>query len=260
MSERDLEGQVAVVTGASRGIGHAIAQGLAARGARVASLSRSGGPVGLAVSADVRDPADVERARAEVERELGPASVLVNAAGVFGPIALVVDTDPQRWIDTLMVDMVGAYLTCRAFAPAMIDGGFGRIVNVTSAASLHPPGPTNSAYGTSKVALNQFTRHLAAELAGTGVTANVVHPGDVRTEMFEDIKRQAAALGPEAADYHAWVAWMDETGGDPPTKAADLVARIIASDVTGAFLWIDDPLQAPIPSWELPDASQPWRT
>ena len=94
--------------------------------------------------------------------------------------------------------MVGPYLTCRAFVGGMIERGWGRIVSFSSAAALHPPGPINSAYGTSKAALNQFTRHLAAELVGTGVTANVIHPGDVKTEMWADISDQAAELGPEA--------------------------------------------------------------
>ena len=88
----------------------------------------------------------------------------------------------------MMIDAVAPYLVTRAFVGGMVDAGWGRIVNITSAASLHPPGPMNSAYGTAKVALNQFTRHLAAELAGTGVTANVLHPGDVKTDMWADIR------------------------------------------------------------------------
>ena len=79
-----------------------------------------------------------------------------------------------------MVNTVSSYLTSRAFVGGMIKQGWGRIINVTSAAALHKPGPINSAYGTSKAALNQFTRHLAAELINTGVTTNVVHPGEVK--------------------------------------------------------------------------------
>jgi NAD(P)-dependent dehydrogenase (short-subunit alcohol dehydrogenase family) len=140
----------------------------------------------------------------------------------------------------------------------MIDEGWGRIVNITSAASLHPPGPSNSAYGTAKVALNQLTRHLAAELEGTGVTANVIHPGDVKTDMWGDIRDQVARLGDDAKVYKQWVAWVEETGGDPPEKAAELVLRIVASDVNGEFLWIEDPLQPPLPSWERAEPPQPW--
>ncbi len=141
----------------------------------------------------------------------------------------------------------------------MIEAGWGRIVNITSAASLHPPGPLNSAYGTAKVALNQFTRHLAAELAGTGVTANVIHPGDVKTEMWADIRDRAMAAGPAAVAYQQWARWVDETGGDPTYKAVDAVLRLCddeAAEITGQFCWIDDPLQAPIPSWDTPVGRQ----
>jgi NAD(P)-dependent dehydrogenase (short-subunit alcohol dehydrogenase family) len=131
-------------------------------------------------------------------------------------------------------------------------------VNVTSAASLHPPGPLGSAYATAKAGLNQLTRHLAAELDGTGVTANVIHPGDVKTDMWADIRDQTLALGPEGEAQRQWVDWVEETGGDPPAKAVELVLRIVDSDANGRFLWIEDPLQPPIPSWEEPEASQPW--
>src|SRR5205823_14035985 len=129
---------------------------------------------------------------------------------------------------------------------------------VTSAASLHPPGILNSAYGTSKAGLNQFTRHLAAELEGTGVTANVIHPGDLKTEMWADIKAQVEALGSIAEPYRQWVDWVAENGGDPVAKAAKLVLDIAESDVNGQFLWIDDPLQPPIPSWGEAATDRPW--
>ena len=160
-----------------------------------------------------------------------------------------------------MVNAVAPFRTVRAFLPGMLEQGWGRIVNVTSAASLHPPGALNSAYGTSKVALNQFTRHLAAEVHGTGVTANVFHPGDVKTEIWADIRDQVAGLGPVADDYARWVAWVEETGGDPPEKAAALILRVAGDEsaaVNGRFLWIEDGLQAPIPSWDEPADERPW--
>jgi NAD(P)-dependent dehydrogenase (short-subunit alcohol dehydrogenase family) len=144
----------------------------------------------------------------------------------------------------------------------MLDAGWGRIVNVSSAAALHPPGPLNSAYGTSKVALNQFTRHLAAELAGTGVTANVFHPGDVKTDMWGAIRDEANAMGEEGEAYRKWVSWVEETGGDPPYKAAQLVLRLTgneAASTNGQFLWIEDGLQDPIASWGEPVGAQPWQ-
>jgi NAD(P)-dependent dehydrogenase (short-subunit alcohol dehydrogenase family) len=114
----------------------------------------------------------------------------------------------------------------------------------------------------SKVALNQLTRHLAAELSGTGVTANVLHPGDVKTDMWAAIRDEADRMGPAGEAYRAWVKWVDQTGGDDPRKAAELVCRLCgeqASGVTGQFLWIDEPLQKPIPSWGAPADARPWK-
>jgi NAD(P)-dependent dehydrogenase (short-subunit alcohol dehydrogenase family) len=251
----ELSGAVAVVTGASRGLGKDVADALSARGVRVASVARST----ERFRTDVRDPGQVARLARDVAVELGTPTILVNAAGTFGPLERFRDTDPAAWVDTLAVDAIGPYLTCRAFVGGMIDAGWGRIVNVTSAASLHPPGALGSAYATAKAALNQLTRHLAADLEGTGVTANVIHPGDVRTAMWAEIRDEAARLGEVAAPFAQWAAWVDETGGDPPSKAVDLVLRILDSDVNGRFLWVDEPLQSPSPSWDDGAELQPWR-
>jgi len=161
-----------------------------------------------------------------------------------------------------MINTIGPYLTCKAFVGGMIDRGWGRIVNVTSAAALHEPGPVNSAYGTSKTALNQFTRHLASELKGTGVTANVIHPGDVKTDMWAEINASAERLGDLADAYVKWAHWVQDTGGDDPEKAADLVLHLMnndAAEVNGRFLWIKDGLQSPVPSWGERAELQPWR-
>jgi NAD(P)-dependent dehydrogenase (short-subunit alcohol dehydrogenase family) len=250
-----IAGKVAVVTGASRGLGKDVADELESRGARVAAVARGTDRF----RCDVSSSDDVERLKAQVEAELGPPQILVNAAGIFGPVEPLTRADPERWVKTIMVDLVGPYLTCRAFARGMVERGWGRIVNVTSAASLHPPGPLGSAYATAKAGLNQLTRHLAADLEGTGATANVIHPGDVKTEMWADIRDQALRLGPEGKALRQWVDWVEETGGDPPEKAVELVLRIVESDVNGRFLWIEDPLQPPIPSWGEDESLQPWR-
>jgi len=270
-----LEGKVAVVTGASRGVGRRIAVRLAKMGVRVALVARSqdtleqtrteietNGGRALAFPADLGEAHSIEPLKAAIERDLGVPSILVNAAGVFGPIDLVKDTDPAAWIETIQINAIAPYLTCQTFVGGMVERGWGRIVNVTSAAALHTPGPANSAYGTSKAALNQFTRHLASELKGTGVTANVIHPGDVKTEMWAYIKAEAQRLGSVADAYIQWADWVEETGGDDPEKAADLVADLMcdeAAAVNGRFLWIKDGLQAPIPSWGEPEDRQPWR-
>jgi NAD(P)-dependent dehydrogenase (short-subunit alcohol dehydrogenase family) len=265
-----LNGRLAVVTGAGRGIGAEIARGLAGAGAEVvlvsrgrteleavaASISREG-RVAHVITADVSEASDVDALATQVTA-IGTANILVNAAGVFGPIVPIVDSDPEEWFSTMRVNLLGPYLTCRAFVPAMVASGTGCVLNLSSAAALHSPGPLNSAYATSKVALNQFTRHLAAEIAGTGVTANVLHPGDVKTEMWGVIRDQVRDAGAEAQrNFGAWVDWVERTGGDPAHKAVDLVLRVAAAGSEGPhgeFLWIDDPLQPVIDSWTVDDA------
>ena len=257
----DLSGKVAVVTGASRGVGRRMAVKLAGAGAAVALVARGDcadtvreitdkGGKAIVIRSDVSQPIEVDMLKAGVEAQLGVPTILVNNAGIFGPLIEFKDGDPQAWIQTIMVNTIAPYLLCRTFIGGMIEQGWGRIVNVTSAAALHTQGPMNSAYGTSKVALNQMTRHLAAEIEGTGVTANVVHPGDVKTEMWADIRAQADALGEAAGGYGEWVKWVDETGGDDPEKAADLVLELMdAPTINGKFLWIKDGLQKPSASW-----------
>ncbi len=270
----DQQDRIAIVTGGGRGLGQAIARGLAEHGARVVAVARSmdqlaeterlavglqGSLVGM--PCDVADHEAVIDLVRRVTDGLGPPTILVNAAGIFGPLALVQDADPEDWQRTILVDAVAPFFTVHACLGGMLEAGWGRIVNLSSAAALHPPGPINSAYGTAKAALNQFTRHLAAEIAGSGVTANVIHPGDVKTAMWADIRERVAGLGAIAENYVAWADWVAETGGDPPAKAVALVLHL-TSDAGGAtngqFCWIDDPLQAAVPSWDPPSEGRPW--
>lgn len=261
----DLRGKIAVVTGAGRGVGQRAGLRLAALGAKVALIARSeeqlqrmagviadSGGYAVALPMDLTRQLSPDDLRDIVERELGRPAILINAAGIFGPLGPVRDTDPAAWIETLMINMVSPYVTCRAFVGGMIDAKWGRIINVSSAATLLEPGPMSSAYETSKAALNRFTRHLASELVATGVTANVFHPGDVKTEMWAEIRASTDKLGAGAAAYKDWAAWVEATGGDDPDKAADLIAHIVsdeAASVSGQFLWIESGLRKPLPSW-----------
>jgi NAD(P)-dependent dehydrogenase (short-subunit alcohol dehydrogenase family) len=263
---QQLDGRVALVVGASRGLGRAIAAALAGLGADLVLTSRDAaelaataalileqtGRAAVVVPADSTVAGDVEELKRSALACFGPPAILVNAAGCFGPLDLVVDSDPEDWTRTLLVNTVAPYLTCRAFAGGMVESGWGRIVNVSSAASLYPPIAHNSAYATSKVALNQMTRCLAAELTGTGVTANVIHPGSLKTEMWADIRRKVAALPAGRTPLEGWVDRVEQTGGDPMSRAVDVVVRLVddaASAINGQFCWPEDALEPPVPSW-----------
>lgn len=253
---------MALVTGASRGIGKEIALALQAAGNKVIAVSRSGDAISdliISIKCDVADRKAVDSMAKDVATKYGTVDILVNAAGVFGPIDLIQDADPDEYVETIMIDALAPYFTSRVFLPGMLAKKWGRIINLSSAAALHPPGKLNSAYATAKVALNQFTRHLASEIAGSGVTANVIHPGDVKSDMWADISKKADELGEAGADYKAWVDWVAKTGGDDPKKAGVLILKLIADEKTnGMFCWIDVPLQAPIPSWDEPSDERPW--
>lgn len=200
---------------------------------------------------DVTEPMAVVGLRDEVERWAGAPSVLVNAHGLFGPIDPMLDVDPTEWLDAFRTNFEGTYLTCRAFVPAMIEARFGRVLNATSAASLGPPRAAGTAYATSKVAVNELTRHLAVSLRGTGVTANVFHPGEVQSDMWAHIRESSRSGGRRTAKFAAWADRVAASGGDAPEKSGRLVMDVVDGDgsVNGAFLWIDDPMQPPRPSW-----------
>jgi NAD(P)-dependent dehydrogenase (short-subunit alcohol dehydrogenase family) len=261
-----LASRVAVVTGASRGVGREIAFALARANADVVVTARDRGALlavsrsiheftgrePLSVAADVTSQADVERLGRETRARFGAATILVNAAAVFGPLEPFSQTSPHEWIETLMVNTVGPYLTCRLFVPGMVEAGWGRIVNLSSAGSLFEPGALDSAYSTSKAAMNRMTRHLAAELEGTGVTATVVHPGSFKTDMWADIKAKVERLGAEGEVFRAWVERVEHTGGDPIALAADLVLELVdpsSPGRNGEFVWPRGGIDAPVASW-----------
>jgi 3-oxoacyl-[acyl-carrier protein] reductase len=203
MSET-IKNRVALVTGGGRGIGQAISLGLAEQGARVAVLARSAGQVretaariagqggeALALTADVSDPDQVTAALTVIGEQWGPVQVLVNNAAVVWPLGPSPAIDAQQWAAAIAINVTAvARLTFLTLA-GMLDDSWGRIVNVSSGIAANPGGMLRAnAYATSKAALEAHTLNLAAELAGTGVTANVYRPGGVDTAMQAWIRDQ----------------------------------------------------------------------
>jgi len=191
-----LHGHVAMVTGASRGIGRAIAIGLAEAGASVACLGRDAGALAtvvadvrragrrsLAIECEVTDEAQIRAAIARIEHELGPLRLAVNNAGVAGssPAAEMPDEEWRRVIDT---NLTGVMRCCRAEHAAMIRAGGGAIVNIASiSGSIVNPGLTQSHYNASKAAVIHLSKSLAMEWVEEGIRVNAVSPGYTLTEM-----------------------------------------------------------------------------
>jgi NAD(P)-dependent dehydrogenase (short-subunit alcohol dehydrogenase family) len=215
-------GRVALVTGANRGIGRVIAQRLVAEGFRVAGTHRSGDvPTGvLGVRCDVTDTEEVDAAFTAVEAQLGPVEVLVANAGVTRD-TLLMRMSEDDWDTVLETNLTGTFHVVRRAARGMVRARFGRVVLISSVVGqLGSAGQVN--YATSKAGLVGMARSLARELGGRGITANVVAPGFIETDMTADLDEKTVAgyrtqipLGRmgSAEDVAAAVAFLAGPGG-----------------------------------------------
>ena len=204
-----LSGRVAWITGGGRGIGRAAALTLARAGARVAVSARTRvevdavaakarhlGGSAESLTCDVSDWSQVIDTVGRIESTLGPIDILINNAGVLGPLARMWESPPQEWASAIEINLIGAYHCARAVLPGMIERRRGSIVNISSGAADFA-GPNWTAYAASKAGLDHLTRNLAVELDGTGVRVNALHPGIIETAMVRTLRTAAPAQLPE---------------------------------------------------------------
>jgi 3-oxoacyl-[acyl-carrier protein] reductase len=241
-----LNARTALVTGAGRGIGRAIAFQLAGAGMSVALVARSGdeiaetanriralGRTALDVTADLSDVSQGARAVERIRDEFGTVDVLVNNAAVVWPLGPSVTAEPAQWAAAIRVNVVAPATLSFWLIPDMLQHRWGRIVNVSSGIAAHPAAMIGmNAYAASKAALEAHTINLAAELAGSGVTVNAFRPGSVDTAMQAWIRDQEPSLIGEDLHERFVRAYQHGAMISPEQSARSLLPHLY-TDATG---------------------------
>lgn len=258
-TQQVLHGTTAVVTGGGRGLGRVLAQGLAGAGAAVGLIARStdqlaesvriveeSGGVAVAATADVADPRAAAAAIAQLRHHLGHIDLLVNNAGVSGPVGPAWEVAEDDWWHTVEVNLRGVELCSRLVLPEMVARRRGRIVNITSRAGVYR-WPLLSAYSVSKAAVVKYVENLAQETKRYGLAIFSLHPG-ILPIGFGELALAAAEVpveGPQAG-AGGWIREELASGrGADPHQVADLLVRMAAGDadlLTGRHLTIGDDL------------------
>ncbi len=241
-----LTGQSAIVTGASVGLGYAIARAFLAEGASVAICGRdaaalatacrqlsqltSSGQRVMAVTCDVADADQVAQLARHALDAFGTVEILVNNAGVLGPIGLTEHASIEEWRATVDTNLFGVLLCCQALLPHFRSRGFGKVINLSGGGAASPR-PFFSAYAASKAAVVRFTENLAEELQNTGIDVNAVAPGPLNTRMLDEV----LAAGPDRAGTALFdqAVQQKQNGGSPLEKAAGLCVYLASKDSNG---------------------------
>ena len=252
-----LADRVAIITGAGRGIGRAIAKTFASEGASVALAARSAneledtakeirhaGGQAITVTSDVAQPADCERIVKETQAAFGAIHILVNNAGVYGPVGPVEKIKPAEWDQVMAVNLRGAFLLSALVLPRMYAQKSGVILNVTSVAAKAAYS-WSGAYTASKAGLIGLTHTLAAEAARKGVRVNAIAPGPVlETKMSQELRSELARARQSDSEKIGEQMAQGALQGRPQTpneiaSAALFLASDLASAITGQTLNVD---------------------
>ncbi|HEV7287730.1 SDR family oxidoreductase [Sphingomonas sp.] len=241
---RLIDGKVAIITGASSGIGKAAATLFAANGAAVVLIARRHGPLdqlvrdirdaggrALAIVGDVADERTHQKAVAAAQSTFGGLHIGFNNAGLVGAIKPLADVEPREWQEVLTTNLTAAFLGARAQIPAMLKHGTGALVFTSSFVGNSVGLPGMSAYATAKAGLMGLVRGIAADYSTAGIRVNALLPGGTATEMAGDVAQREWAAG-----LHAMKRIADP---EEIAKAALFLASDMASFVTGSALWAD---------------------
>jgi len=242
-----LRSKVAIVTGASRGLGEAIAHRFALEGAHVVLAARDAERLGqverdvreavgspdqqvLAQKTDVASRIDVENLVRRALGITGRLDILVCSAGVYGPMGLIEDIDWEQWVAAVEVNLFGTVLCCRAVVPAMRAQGGGKIVLLSGGGATQPL-PRLSSYAASKAAVVRFGETLAEEVKDAGIDVNAVAPGALNTQLLDQVLE--AGPGRVGHDFYQRAMRQHQTGGTPLETPAELVVFLASSASDG---------------------------
>ncbi len=254
---RALEHRCAIVTGASRGLGFEIARTFLAAGASLMICARDAGrldqafcalkalapsagsgsaPSLVALPADVSRPRDVTAVVEQTVAEFGRIDVLVNSAGVAGPIGPLEQLDPQHWSRAIEINLIGAALLSHAVLPHFKRARYGKLIHMSGGGATQPL-PMLSAYAASKAGLVRLVETLAAETRSYRIDVNAIAPGALNTRMFDEI----LAAGPErsGATFHERLLQQQRQGGVPLARGAELamfLASALSDGISGRLL------------------------
>lgn len=239
-----LDGKVAIITGASSGIGRAAATLFAAHGASVVLVARREDPLNslveeigklgghaIAVAGDVRDARTHQEAVAAAKASFGGLHVAFNNAGLVGTMKPLAEIEPEQWADVLAVNLTAAFLGAKAQIPAMLEAGGGALVFTGSFVGNSVGLPGMTPYGVAKAGLMGLIRGITADYAASGIRANALLPGGTATDMAGDAAQREWAAGLHAMKR---IAEPDEIA-----QAALFLASDMSSFVTGSALWAD---------------------
>ena len=237
-----LKDKISIITGGSRGIGKTIATAFAKEGSNLILASRTMSELEAtkreieSLSAtrveifrgDVSQPREVEELVEFTLKEFASVDILVNCAGVPGPIGLTCDIDTEKWLETFLINLYGTFLCIKAVFPIMIKNKRGKIINLSGGGAVSPR-PRFSAYSASKGAVVRLTETLAEEVKEYNVYINAISPGAVNTKMLDVVLEAGEAAGEEFVKAIK----QKQEGGTPPERAAELSLFLASSKSDG---------------------------